>query len=608
MPQDRTIHAAIIHLQEGQVDAAERLISPRYEQNPEDPQVAKIYALIMNARGTFREAARVLRRVADHYPDDPSVWINLGTVLRSSKDFDRSLSAYQKAAELGAASADFEFNYGLLMLDRGKFSEAGKRFEQAALLAPDDAQIQLQYVEACFQRGDNALALRSLLRWRQWFGWSPDLLAKSASLLLQLDQVGPAEQLLNKLMQRDDLTADVRLLVCQMLERTNRLEEAQAVFRGVGEEPAQNDPLNSEWLLINGRLHARLGGHDEACASFAKALKRCASFHDRHAYLFPLAKSQDSLGRYEESLRTLTDAHQSQVALIERLSPEHCAPDRPVMAIADLDVDPVDVVRWDREHAPTRQQSPVFLVAFPRSGTTLLEQSIDAHSGLCTTDEQPFLQQAVSALVEKGATYPGRMADLSAVDLEAIRQDYWSKVAGRVKRAPGQRLLDKNPLNMLRLPAICRLWPNADVILATRHPLDVIVSNFFQHYRAPEFGLLCQNLETLATGYTKAFQGWFRQQEALKANVVEMRYENLVSDFPTQIDRLCGFLEIEPEAAMLDPSAHAKEKGYISTPSYSQVVKPISSGAVGRWMRYGEQIRAVVPIIQPVLNRLGYEV
>jgi hypothetical protein len=76
------------------------------------------------------------------------------------------------------------------------------------------------------------------------------------------------------------------------------------------------------------------------------------------------------------------------------------------------------------------------------------------------------------------------MATLAPSQVEAARAHYWSLVRQRVTLLPGEQLIDKNPLNILRLPAIARLFPNARILLAIRHPYDVLLSCFMQHFRA----------------------------------------------------------------------------------------------------------------------------
>jgi len=85
-----------------------------------------------------------------------------------------------------------------------------------------------------------------------------------------------------------------------------------------------------------------------------------------------------------------------------------------------------------------------------------------------------------------------------------------------------------------------------------------------------------------------------------------MRYETLVADFATEVRRLAAFLELPWDEALLTPAEHARAKGYISTPSYTQVIQPINSRSVGRWKRYERHFSVALPLLTPYIVRGGY--
>ena len=196
---------------------------------------------------------------------------------------------------------------------------------------------------------------------------------------------------------------------------------------------------------------------------------------------------------------------------------------------------------------------------------------------------------------------------MSVARLETIRASYWKRADARVARRNGQRLVDKNPLNLMRLPVIRRLFPHARIILAIRHPCDVLLSCFMQHFRAPDFALLCQDPVTLAQGFRRTFDFWYAQTELLQPRVLEVRYESFVASFDSQVRALLQFLDLPWHDAVLAPAQRARAKGYISTPSYSQVVQPVNQQSVGRWKAYETHLRSVLPHVQSYLDRWGYE-
>jgi hypothetical protein len=302
----------------------------------------------------------------------------------------------------------------------------------------------------------------------------------------------------------------------------------------------------------------------------------------------------------------LTQAHLSQVAYLEAALGKTPAEESPTISLTSRGVSSEDLARWDSADAPPQSESPIFIVGFPRSGTTLLEQTLDAHPALVSMDEQPFLNRAVDQVQSYGLAYPAELGKLTPSQLQSIRAQYWKRVDKKVQLQVGQRLVDKNPFNLLRLPLIRRLFPNARTVLIIRHPCDVMLSCFFQHFRAPDLSMLCRDLPTLADAHRRSFDFWYQQVPLLGTATYELKYERFVADFPVEVARLAEFLELPWNDALLAPGEHARAKGYISTPSYTQVVEPVSSKPVGRWKNYERHFQNVLPILEPYLRRWEY--
>jgi len=221
-------------------------------------------------------------------------------------------------------------------------------------------------------------------------------------------------------------------------------------------------------------------------------------------------------------------------------------------------------------------------------------------------DEQPFLLRAVARVTERGVSYPAELGKLSGSDLNDIRANYWDGVLKRVPLAPDRRLVDKNPMNMVLLPIIRRLFPNAPIILAIRHPCDTVLSCFLQHFRS-DLALLGRDLTALASSYSRAFGFWYSQSSLLQPDTYELRYEQLTADCAAELHRLCAFLQLPRHEAMLAPGERARTKGFISTPSYAQVLEPVSDRSVGRWKHYQRHFGSeVLALLTPWIERWGY--
>jgi tetratricopeptide (TPR) repeat protein len=561
---------------------------------------------LLHSARQFDESAEVFARLTELQPAEPAYWMNLGTAKRCSGRLDDALAAYAGAEERGANSADFYYNVGLTHIDRNDFEAGRVVLSQAVALAPDDAEIRYRYALCCYERLRTDEALAALDHWETLSGLNPEIIANIGLMLMKLGAAERAEPAIRQAVASAESDPQPLLTLLQLLERTNRLDEAARLLPQLVANP-QAHTLGPEVPLIRAQLAQRTSDHETARALFAELLRDCKEKHLEHLLQFPLAKSLDALGRYDEAFDTLLAAHRSQIELLRLTTPLLIARGAPTMVITRFGCEPEDVAAWKDPTAPALEESPVFIVAFPRSGTTLLELTLDSHPLLASMDEQPFVQNALDDMVAEGVAYPERMAGLTPAQLDSIRVKYWGRVRRKVKLEPGQRLVDKNPLNILRLPVIRRLFPNAPLILAVRHPCDVMLSCFMQHFRTPDFALLCSDLQSLAVGFSRTFDFWYQQKELLKPKSLELRYETFAENFAAETRAILEFLAVPWNDAVLRPQDTARDKRFISTPSYSQVIEPVSNKSVGRWHSYERGLSPVLPIIEPYLRRWGYE-
>lgn len=572
---------------------------------PDRIDALELLAAAVNAQARYADAVRIFMELTQREPRQRSHWMNLGTVLRADNRPDAALAAYARAAALGAASADFYYNVGLLHIDRGDPESARAVLDKARQLAPRDAEICFQYAQSCQECLRNAEAVAALEHWSNWEGLTTELAAKIGLSLLALGDAQKAALPIQRAAADPHPNASTRLKLAQIYERTNQLAAAGEQLAKLRAD-AQANALGEELAITEAQFAQREGRHDIACAIYEAALRDCTEFRLRHVHLFPYAKSLDALQRHDEAFTALTEAHGSQIEQIATAVPEVLSRRAPTLSITEYRCDAADVAAWHDPNAPSLRDSPIFIVAFPRSGTTLLEQSLDAHPLLQSMDEQPFLQNTIDLIMDQKIVYPEALGRMSPQQLEDMRHAYWQLTRQKVQLGAGQRLIDKNPLNLLRLPAIRRLFPDAPVLLAIRHPCDVVLSCFMQHFTAPEFAVLCRDLSTLAHGFKQAFDFWYQEAALLSPKVREIRYETFVADFDAQVRELSAFLELPFDAAMLAPAEHARRRGFIATPSYSQVVQPVNRSSIDRWRRYEAHFAAVLPILQPYLQRWNY--
>lgn len=269
----------------------------------------------------------------------------------------------------------------------------------------------------------------------------------------------------------------------------------------------------------------------------------------------------------------------------------------------------VDPAPW-HEAPPQRPRAAdpkthVFLVGFPRSGTTLLENVLAAHPQVVSLEEKDCLAAASETYLASNGGLE-RLASISPREAMRERDAYWSAVRSFGVEPRGRLFIDKMPLASIALPLIAKLFPNARVLFARRDPRDVVLSCFRRRFgmNASMYQLL--TLEGAAAYYDAVMRLSRLYLELLPLPRHEVRYERLVDDFEGTARAACEFLGLEWHEGMADFAAKARSRG-ISTPSAAQVARGLNREGQGVWRRYAEEMAPVLPLLQPWVERFGYE-
>jgi hypothetical protein len=178
--------------------------------------------------------------------------------------------------------------------------------------------------------------------------------------------------------------------------------------------------------------------------------------------------------------------------------------------------------------------------------------------------------------------------------------------SGDLVAARGRLVVDKLPLNILGAPLIHRLFPDARLIFAERHPCDVVLSCFMQNFELNPAMANFLDLGDAARLYDLVLSFWRRSRQILPLEVHTVRYEALVESKEDAMRPLLQFLGLAWDDEVVEHQRTAAKRGAISTPSYAQVAQPIYRRASGRWLRYRTEMEDVLPILAPWAEWLGY--
>jgi tetratricopeptide (TPR) repeat protein len=254
---------------------------------------------------------------------------------------------------------------------------------------------------------------------------------------------------------------------------------------------------------------------------------------------------------------------------------------------------------------------PIFIVGFPRSGTTMVEQTLTAHPRISAGDELPTINELtaiIPRMLNSPLAYPEAFADLwlgdQAEGLDNLR-DYYLQRARQLGalRKGASWFTDKMPLNETHLGLIALIFPQAPIIHLLRHPLDVVLSVFSNQLT---HGFYCAyDLVTIARHYVLVMDLVAHYRREMKLRYLAIRYEDIVADQETNVRKLLSHVGVPFERRCLD---FHENRRYARTASYAQVTEKLYDRSRYRYRAYRKELAPVIPILEPTILALGYAI
>ncbi len=519
-----------------------------------DGVLARVEGFVLQQRGEMEEAATAYRRAVQNNPADLASWNNLANVFAARGEFAEAIEAFRQAITIAPVNLELYLNLAdvLRRADRGEARL--KVMRDAQELAPLDRRVltELAMAQAHVEDLDGAVAtLEDAVARYPEFGESHIELGRLYEALNRVDDLAA-------FIERTDLSnapPEAAFLFAWQAQRENRFDDAAALAETI---PETIHPMRR--LHLVGSIADR---RDDAATAFS-------AFTSMNAEALA-----DSPPREGPSFRESIEED------LCRWSPGWAA-------------------SWNEVEIDDGPPDPIFLVGFPRSGTTLLDTMLMGLPQLSVLEEKPMIARLLHALGDADlAQLPAdRIVELRASYFASAREFGWDEE---------RWLLDKHPLNMVRAPLIHRLFPRARFILAERHPYDVVLSCFMANFQLNFAMRSFTELDEAARTYDAVFSSWERARALFAIDAHPVRYERLVEDSRAELAPLVRWLGLEWDDRLLAHDETAKTRGRVRTASYSQIGEALYTRARYRWRRYADQLAPVIPILRPWAARLEYE-
>ncbi len=567
-PQDM-LRSAFQLFDGGKVPEALRLAKTLHQSHPNHPDVLHLLGLIALKGGVPANAEKFIRLALALAPDKVFFHVNLANALRQQGKNAEARKAYDKAVTYDPLFPGIYVNRGTLNAEEGLSEEAQRDFEKLIDLNPDQPEGYLRLGRLYSELGQFARAVQT---------YRAGLEARPGGAMLLLG-------------------------LAEALERAGDLDEAVAT----AEKTLEALPDHPGALGIWARAKRRQGHLVEARDRLERVEVAKLPPELRRIIHGELGQIYDRLGDVADAFGHFTAQNSAATNILEPMNIDRQTYMAQVQELKTA-FTPAWVASWGKV-APADLcdiPAPVFLVGFPRSGTTLLDQFLDAHDGIEVVEEQPVLLPVRDALKREGG-YPQALEGLDVRRINELRTLYLEALKKVGADPQGKIVVNKLPLNIIHAGLIARIFPEARFILALRHPADAVLSCFMQDFQLNASMAHFLTLKDSAALYEAVMSLWTQVRALVPLSVAEVRYEELIEDPQRALGDVLPLLGLGWQPSQGDHAAHARARGTIRTPSYSQVTEPLYTRAAGRWLRYESQLDGVLPRLEPFIREFGYE-
>ncbi len=531
--------------------------------------------------GDLASAERFYKRANKTAPQDFNALHLLGVLNAQRRQFANAERYLAKAVAI-SPSPEALNNHGSVLTELGREPEAIQRLQQAIHAKSD-------YPEAHFNLG-NVLRRadqmdRAILSYRQALSLRPAYAEALQNLSDALREAGRQQEAIDVLRQAIALRPNSAILQNNLgvaLRDIGELDEARKAFdRAIALDGRFVHPY---WHRV--RLGTIAGGDPIISAMENLKATRGQSPEDRTVLHFALGKAYDDAGDCDKAFANLTEANRTARGLVT------FDEDADVEAFQRVEEKFTAGFVGAREGGGNPSGLPIFVVGFPRSGTTLIEQILAAHPAVHGAGEVSILPDIVTS--DEGALQSDASPEADAEYLHGLGTLYLEKLA---RLAPDAvHITDKNPDNGGVLGFVHLMLPKAKVIHVSRDPLDTCLSCFSQRFAGDSspFSYDLGELGRRFRRYERIMKHW--QQVLPAGTILQVRYEELVADFEPQIRRMLDFCGLAWDERCL--SFHQATRA-VRTASVAQVRQALYSSSIGRWRRYEKHLAPLIEALGP---------
>ena len=591
---------ASIFVGEGNLEKAEFFLRKILEIIPNDLNTLVNLGCVLKDLGNAKQAERYLRDALKVNPSYDLALINLGAVLNELEKIDEGEQYLRKALKINPASPMALNNLGNILSKKKNDKEAELCYRKAIQIKPDFSIAYNNFACHLTRQGNLIEAEKYNERAIHYNPKFELAYVNLGTIKLDLDKLSDAEELFLHAIEINKNYGYAYRNLFKLYEKTNNLKKLKTTIETLNE----NKNIINEILLFKARIFFREKDYIEAKETIDQISNEWIKNTDHSSnilYWSYKAFIEERVQNYDEAFKCFEKSQLNHK--YEHFNPK-------------IFLNYINTYRKNLDNQSflakiqkpkTIQSSPVFLIGFPRSGTTLLDTILRSHPEIDVLEEKPIINSVEQIIKSKFKLSLNELHKLKEDDLDFLRNKYLETLKNNSDRNKNAKILiDKFPFQTVCLPLINLLFPKSKIIFTHRHPYDTVLSCFQQSFEPNNAMANFRSIDSTSEIYNLTMNVWLDYQDKLKMNYVTSKYENLVNDFDNHILKILDFLDLDWDDKIKNYRNTAFERGKINTPSSSQVVQPIYKSSIEKWKNYEKYFKKSNKYLQKWKNYFKY--
>ena len=549
----------------GNPKEAEKFLRNALKINPTYEIALTNLGAVLNELERIDEGEGYLRKALNINQASPTALNNLGNILSKKRNFSEAEFCYRKAIE---KKSDFSLAYnnlGSLLSRQGKLSEAEEFTEKAIFYNPkfELAYVNLGTIKIDLDKSSDAEELfLSAIEINKNYNYAYSNLFR---LYEKTNNISKLKSKIDSLKEDKNIINEILMFEARISFREKNFIMAKKLINQVSNEWLKNTDHSTNLLYWSFKafIEEKVKNYDEAFKCFEKSQLNL-KYEDCNPKVF-----QNYIHTYRKNLDNKAfSTHNKKTKLFKN--------------------------------------PPVFLIGFPRSGTTLLDTILRSHPEIDVLEEKPIINSVEQTIKTKFNCSLDELHKLDTNDLDFLSNYYFEILKNNCNNQEAKILIDKFPFQTVCLPLINLLFPNAKIIFTHRNPYDTVLSCFQQSFEPNNAMSNFRSIESASKIYDLTMNMWIDYKTKLKMNFITSKYEDLIDDFDTHILGILNFLEVKWDENIKNYRDTAFKRKKINTPSSSQVVQPLYKSSINKWKNYEKYFNNSHQYLEQWIKYFGY--